>query len=206
MLKFWELAPSPNSTKIYMALRYKGVEFEAIAVDPAERGPVIDVSGQELTPVIQDRGITLNDSEAILQYLDANYTDSPRLFPRNRAGRHECDEWKRTLDERVAAHWIPVFVYGFGRRDALDEDALRRFQDALAWLDEEIGDRTSFKDDPDMAVCDLRVAEWATYAFPGDAFVARVRLFRKFRELFGMETGSLPRLERFLEPWNARLA
>jgi hypothetical protein len=57
-----------------------------------------------------------------------------------------------------------------------------------------------------MAICDLRVAEWATYGLPGDGLIARVPLFAKFRDLFDVEPGSLPNLERFLEPWNGRLA
>ena len=57
-----------------------------------------------------------------------------------------------------------------------------------------------------MVICDLRVAEWATYAFPGEGLVKRVRLFSRFREHYAMEPGSLPRLERFLAPWNDRLA
>jgi glutathione S-transferase len=179
-----------------MALRYKKIDFETVPVDPFKRQPVLDVSGQELTPVVEDAGIVLNDSEGILQYLDANYPDTPRLFPGARAGRHET----------VAAHWLPVFLYGIGRRDSLDTEARAKFQDALAALDEQIGDRESFKDDPEMAICDLRVAEWATYAFPGEGLVKRVRLFSKFREHYAMEPGSLPRLERFLAPWNDRLA
>ena len=206
MLKFWELAPSPNNTKIRMALRYKGIDFEAIPVDPSDRQVLIDASGQELTPVIADHGIKLNDSEAILQYLDANYTDAPRLFPRHRAGRRECDEWKRKIDETLAAHWLPGFLFAIGRRDTLDEAAVKRFQDSLGQLDGKLNDRASFKDDPEMAICDLRVAEWATYALPGPGLIQRVRLFGKFRELYDVDPGSLPNLDRFLEPWNERLA
>jgi hypothetical protein len=44
------------------------------------------------------------------------------------------------------------------------------------------------------------VAEWAIYAFPGEGLIRRVRLFHRFREHFGLEPGSLPALERFLEP------
>jgi glutathione S-transferase len=188
-----------------MALRYKDVEFEALPVDPINRQPVIDASGQELTPVIEDRGIVLNDSEAIVQYLDANHL-SPRLFPRLRAGRRECETWKRMLDESVARYWLPIFLYGIRRVDTFDQEARKGYQQALARLDEELGDRSSFKDDPEMAICDLRVAEWATYGLPGDGLIARVPLFAKFRDLFDVEPGSLPNLERFLEPWNGRLA
>ena len=206
MLTFWELAPSPNNTKVRMALRYKGIDFEAVPVDPMDRAALREVSGQELSPVIRDRGIVLNDSEAILQYLDANYPDAPRLFPRTREERRRRDDWKRTLDERVAAPWLPVFFYAIGRRDTLDEEARSRFADALSWLDGEIGERASLAADPDSAIDDLRVAEWATYAFPGEGLMARVPLFRRFQEHFALEPGSLPDLERYLGPWNERLA
>jgi glutathione S-transferase len=203
MLKFWELGPSPNSIKVRMALRFKGVDFEVIPVDPFERAGVIEVSGQELTPVIADRGVVINDSEAILQYLDANYPDTPRLIPRERAGRKACDAWKRRLDREVAAKWSPIFssVLKFG--DPHTPEQRQAFEDALRALEEELGQRSSF--DPDAPIVDLRVAEWATYALPGTALIERVRLWGKFREAFGIETGSLPALERMLEPWNERL-
>ena len=123
MLKFWELPPSPNNLKVRMALRFKGIEFQTETVDPRDRSGVLRASGQELTPAIEDRGIALNDSEAILQYLDANYADTPRLFPPDRAGRRRCDAWKSTLDERIAEPWFPVFLHGIGLRPDVDEDA-----------------------------------------------------------------------------------
>ena len=49
MLRFHELPPSPNNTKLRMALRYKGIEFEAVPVSPADRGSLMQVSGQELS-------------------------------------------------------------------------------------------------------------------------------------------------------------
>jgi glutathione S-transferase len=204
MLKFYELAPSPNNTKVRMALRFKGIEFEAIPVDPRDRTVVIEVSGQELTPVIADRGIVLNDSEAILQYLDANYTDTPRLIPPERAGRKMCDRWKRKIDTEVASKWSPVFssVLKFG--DPHTPEQRQAFEDALGSLEDELGDRTSFA--PDAPICDLRVAQWATYALPGPGVLERIRLWGKFRDAYGISPGTLPRLEKLIEPWNERLA
>jgi len=206
MLKLWELTPSPNNTKVRMALRLKAIEFESIPVNPRKREGVIEASGQEATPAMEDRGIVLNDSEAILQYLDANYPDTPRLFPRLKPGRRECDHFKRMLDQMVAQHWEPVFIHGLGLTEELDVQARSTFQESLARLDGELGDRSSFVEDPEMAINDLRVAEWATYAFPGDGLIERVPLFAKFQAVFGLERGSLPALERFLVPWNERLA
>lgn len=80
-MKLWELAPSPNNTKVRMALRYKGIPFEVAPVEPSDRAPVLAASGQEATPVIEDRGIVMPESEAILHYLDANYPDTPGCSP-----------------------------------------------------------------------------------------------------------------------------
>jgi len=204
MLRFRELAPSPNNTKVRMALRFKGIDFEAVPVDPFDRAPVLAVSGQELTPVIEDRGIVLHDSEAILHYLDANYRETPRLYPSTRDGRKACDAWKDRLDREVAARWLPIFLTVLKVRDGFTADERQAFEDALKRLQDELGDRASFRDD--APVCDLRVAQWATYALPGDGLVARVPLFAKMRTMFGVEPGSLPALERFLAPWQARLA
>lgn len=205
MLKFWELGPSPNNIKVRMALRFKDIGFETLPVDVRDRSELLAESGQELSPVIADRGIVLNDSEAILQYLDANYRDTPRLFPARREGRKACDAWKRQLDERVAAVWAPIFWHAIGVGPPVEDPQRRAYADALHWLEQQLGEDGSFRR-PEMPVCDLRAAEWAVYGLPGEGLIARCRLFGRFKEHFGIGEGSLPRLQRFLEPWNARLA
>lgn len=208
MLQLLELAPSPNNTKVRMALRYKGVPFETLAIDPFDRAVVLEATGQELTPAIRDRGIVLNDSEAILQYLDANYPGTPRLFPRLRAGRQACDAWKARLDAEIVPHWRPALMYVLKLSESFENESRERYQQALRVLDVQIGDRDSFHDDPEMAVCDLRVAEWATYLFPGSGLVTRVPLFAKFESVLspGLAPEALPNLRRFLRPWQERLA
>ncbi len=148
MIEFWELPSSPNSTKIRMALRFKGLDFEARPMDPANRTELVELSGQELTPVIRDRdgSVILNDSEAILHYLDANYRQAPRLLPATKASRRECDEWKTRLDERVARPWLPIFLHSIGRRATFDLEARSSFRDALNWLEEELAGGDSLKD------------------------------------------------------------
>lgn len=205
MLTFYELAPSPNSIKLRMALRFKGVDFDATAIDAMDRSVIREASGQDLTPAIKDKGIVLNDSEAIINFLDCNY-EGPRLIPRERAGRKACDAWKARMDGELAQHWVAPFFFAIGRREDLDAGSVKAFGEALAKLDAEIGERASFHDDADMAVCDLRVAEWAIYALPGEGLLERLPLFHKFRKVYGVEAGSLPNLERFLAPWNERLA
>lgn len=199
------MAPSPNNIKVRLALRAKGIPFEAVPVDPRDRSRVREVSGQDLTPVVADKGIVLNDSEAILNFLDANY-DGPRLMPADREGRYACDAWKERLDRELARHWLDPFFYAIGLRPEFDPADRSAFQDALGVLDAELGERDSFHDDPTRRVCDLRVAEWACYALPGEGLIARVPLFAKFREVYAVPEGRCANLERFLRPWNEFLA
>ncbi len=50
MLRFWELPPSPNNTKVRMALRFKGIDFETVPVNPRDRTDLVATSGKFLEP------------------------------------------------------------------------------------------------------------------------------------------------------------
>jgi len=202
MLKFYELAPSPNNMKVRMALRFKGIPFESIKVDFFDRQPIRDASGQDGTPIIKDKGIVLNDSEAILNYLDTNYPDTPRLMPSALKGRYACDKWKTMLDYKVAKPWFKVWRYVLKRLDTLDVDARKEYAEALHWMNDEIGDRSSFHYDPEMVVCDLRIALWAVYGLPGDGLLQRVGLLKSSKKAFDLDEIDYPNLVRFLGPWN----
>ena len=56
----------------------------------------------EVNQLVLVQKLFLNDSEAILQYLDANYPETPRLFPRLKASRKECSAWHEMVDVRLA--------------------------------------------------------------------------------------------------------
>ncbi len=201
MLVYWELPPSPNCLKVRMALRYKGIDFKLRLVDHADRQPVLDVSGQEGTPVIEDKGIVLNDSEAILQYLDANYRETPRLQPASKTERRACDAWKDMLDKRLARHWMPVFFHALGMKPTLDEAARTGFSEGLAWLESELADKDGFG----PAINDLRVVEWVCYALPGPELLARMPLVARTREVFAADADSLPRLSALVQRWDSHL-
>ncbi|QDU84126.1 hypothetical protein Pla163_12300 [Planctomycetes bacterium Pla163] len=88
-LRLFDLAPSPNNVKVRLALGYKGIAYERVPVDPADRAPILEATGQPLTPAIEHtlgEGVTVRlfDSGAILRYLDANFPDTPRLFSADR--------------------------------------------------------------------------------------------------------------------------
>ncbi len=204
MLRFHELSPSPNNIKVRLALQFKGIEFEVEPVDRADRSRLIAISGQELSPVIEDRGIVLHDSEAILHYLDANYPETRRLYPATREGRKECDAFNEILLRRMARPWLPVFFRALGIRASMDEGAPERVRESLKWLESELGDRASFGGET-APVMDLRAALWSMYAFPTASLLQRVPILERVRDLIGADPSETKRLVVALEPWYQRL-
>jgi glutathione S-transferase len=86
---------STNVERVALALAHKGLEVESVVIDYGDRGPVEEVSGQGLVPVIVDDGRVVADSAAILRHLEARHPDRP-LFPADPARRAELEvfiEW-----------------------------------------------------------------------------------------------------------------
>ena len=81
---------STNVERVRLALGHKGLDAELVAVDPADRAPVVRASGQPLVPVLLDDGRVVADSLAILRHLEARHPDPP-LFPRDPAERARVD-------------------------------------------------------------------------------------------------------------------
>jgi glutathione S-transferase len=82
---------STNVERVALALGHKGLEVDWIDVDPRDRTPVREVSGQDLVPVlVADDGDVVADSTVILRRLEADYPAEP-LWPRDPARRVELD-------------------------------------------------------------------------------------------------------------------
>ena len=81
---------STNVERVRLALGHKGLDAELVAVDPADRAPVVRASGQPLVPVLLDDGRVVADSLAILRYLETRRPDPP-LYPRDPAERARGD-------------------------------------------------------------------------------------------------------------------
>jgi glutathione S-transferase len=85
-LKLYDLAAaeddrrfSPNCWRSKMALKHKGLEFEAIPWRFTEKD-AIAFSGQGLVPVLVDGNRTVHDSWNIAIYLEEAYPSRPALF------------------------------------------------------------------------------------------------------------------------------
>jgi glutathione S-transferase len=90
MLRLYRARFSTNVERVALALAHKGLEVESVWITYDDRSPVVEVSGQELVPVLVDDGQAVPDSTAILRYLESKWPDPP-LFPHDPARRAELD-------------------------------------------------------------------------------------------------------------------
>jgi glutathione S-transferase len=113
-LRVYRIPFSTNVERVALALAHKGVAVEWVDVDPADRSPVVEVSGQELVPVLVDGDLVLHDSPVILEHLEERFPEPP-LFPRDPARREELRSfldwfnglWKRPPNLIVAEESKP---------------------------------------------------------------------------------------------------
>jgi len=113
-VRVYRIPFSTNVERVALALAHKGLDVEWVDVDPADRTEVDRVSGQSLVPVLVDGDRVVNDSTAILRYLE-ELSPEPRLFPVEAARRAELDVfldwfngvWKRPPNEIEAERAKP---------------------------------------------------------------------------------------------------
>ncbi len=87
-LRVYRIPFSTNVERVALALGHKNIEVEWVDVYPADRSPVVEVSGQELVPVLVDGDLVLHDSPRILEHLEERVPE-PALFPAAPARREE---------------------------------------------------------------------------------------------------------------------
>jgi glutathione S-transferase len=90
-MQVYRIPFSTNVERVALALAHKGIQVAWLDVDPADRSPVREVSGQELVPVLVEHdGQVTSDSTAILRRLE-ELQPEPALWPPEEARRAELD-------------------------------------------------------------------------------------------------------------------
>jgi glutathione S-transferase len=153
-LRLYRIPFSTNVERVALALAHKGIAVEYVDVDDADRSPVVEVSGQELVPVLVDGDLVLYDSPAILEYLEARHPEPP-LYPTDESRRAEVrvfvawfnHVWKRPPNLIAAEEKKPE-----PDRQRIAElaqritDALALFESLLAGRDFLFGDELTVAD------------------------------------------------------------
>ena len=128
MIRVWLIPFSTNVERVSLALAHKGVEAEAIEVDPDDRAEVVRVSGQDLVPVADFDGEIVADSPAILRRLEELASRSAALAARAGRGAAEMDvfiDWFNRV-WKVAPNAIAEAIEGGAPGPVRDRRARRR--------------------------------------------------------------------------------
>lgn len=195
-LRLYRIPFSTNVERIALALAHKGAEVEYVEVDPDDRTPVIEISGQELVPVLVDGDLVLSDSPAILEHLEETFPDPP-LFPADTARREELrtfldwfnQVWKRAPNLIATEEQKPepdrMRIAELEGRIAA---ALGRFEGLLAGRDYLFGDELTAAD-----VTAFPFLKYAVLWIDGD----EERFHEILRETQRLD-GRYPRLEAWI--------
>jgi glutathione S-transferase len=153
-LRVYRIPFSTNVERVALALAHKGIPVEYVDVDDEDRSPVVEISGQELVPVLVDGDLVLSDSPVILEYLEERHPEPP-LYPADESRRAEVQifvdwfnhVWKRPPNLIAAEEAKPE---PDRRRIAELEqritDTLPRFESLLADRDYLFGDELTVAD------------------------------------------------------------
>jgi glutathione S-transferase len=117
--------PSPNNTKVQVALAYKAIDYEIDAVsggEPETIAKLVALSGQPLTPILEHGDVVMFDSGAILRYLDANFP-GPRLFSADREEFKAIEGWESFHKNEIMDALRPAFEVFFGGMKGPEADA-----------------------------------------------------------------------------------
>ena len=153
-LRLYRIPFSTNVERVALALAHKGIAVEYVDVDDDDRSPVVEISGQELVPVLVDGDLVLSDSPAILEYLEERNPEPP-LYPTDEARRAEVrvfvdwfnHVWKRPPNLIAAEEAKPEpSRQRIAELEQRITDALALFESLLAERDYLFGDELTVAD------------------------------------------------------------
>ena len=130
MIELYQFPFSPFCEKARWALEYKRITYRAVNLLPGFHfRRVGKLASKTCVPVLRDGEAVLQESSAIVDYLDLNYP-TPSLTPRESQAAREAREWERYLDEEIGATfgtWLYYHLLPDRRR------ALNFFLQEAAW-------------------------------------------------------------------------
>jgi glutathione S-transferase/RNA polymerase-associated protein len=153
MITLYDHPLSPYAQKVKIALREKGLAFEApmpggLGAGGAQ-GAFVEASPRAEVPALVDGDVRVFDSTIILEYLDDAYPE-PAMRPASPAERARVRMLEEVMDTHFEAiNWGLSEIRWFRRAEGAQAEALqaaarRQTEGFYAWLERELGDREWF--------------------------------------------------------------
>jgi glutathione S-transferase/RNA polymerase-associated protein len=153
MITLYDHPLSPYAQKVKIALREKGLAFEAVLPGGlgagGAQGAFVEASPRAEVPALVDGEVRVFDSTIILEYLDDAYPE-PAMRPATAAERARVRMLEEVMDTHFEAiNWGLSEIRWFRRAEGAAAEALtaaaRRQTDGFfAWLEKQLGGRDWF--------------------------------------------------------------
>lgn len=126
-MKLHDLELSGNCYKVRLFAALAGIPLDIAPVDfpggAHKRPPLIDLNPWGEIPILEDGGVVLRDSQAILVYLALKHA-APGWLPRDPAGMAAVQQWLSTAANEIqngpgAARLVDKFGYALDKADTL---------------------------------------------------------------------------------------
>ena len=130
MIELFQFPFSLYCEKARWALDYKGIPFQTVDLLPGfHLRTVRKLAPKTWVPVLRDDGIVVQDTSAIIDYLESKYPN-PSLTPSDPDAICEAREWEEYFDKEIGVTWRLWFFYHCLPIRRL---ALRRLLQDAAW-------------------------------------------------------------------------
>ena len=110
-MRVYRIPYSTNVERVALALAHKSIPVDWVDVDPDDRSAVVELSGQDLVPVLEaDHGEVVADSMRIVRWLEKRRPDPPLWPAEPRApgrGRRLHRVVQPRLEGRRPTRWPP---------------------------------------------------------------------------------------------------
>ena len=153
MITLYEHPLSPYAQKVKIALREKGLDFEALAPGGLGAGGVggefAKASPRGEVPALVDGDVAIFDSTIILEYLEDKWP-SPAMLPKDAAERARVRMLEEVMDTHFEAiNWGLAELNWFRRAEGelartLRANAKSQTEGFFTWLEDQLGSRTWF--------------------------------------------------------------
>ena len=125
MLKIWGRKNSSNVRKVLWCAQELGLDYQSVDAggafgvvnDPEYRA----LNPNGLVPMIEDDGLVLWESNAIVRYLGARYAPGSAWYPQDPLERAKADKWMDWTTSSLATPFRPLF-WGILRTPAEQQD------------------------------------------------------------------------------------
>ncbi|XP_067618355.1 glutathione S-transferase D7 [Eurosta solidaginis] len=129
---------SPPCRSVLLLAKMLGIEFELktinILAGEQLKPEFLEINPQHCVPTINDEGLILWESRAILQYMAAAYSKDDSLYPKDLRERAMVDQRIQfdlsTLYSRMFDYYLPTVLWNA----SLDETKKSKLREAFDWF------------------------------------------------------------------------